>query len=116
LKSFRRWVILQGDAGRLPFVPERVGAYWDRHTQLDVAAISWAEQALLLGEARWTAQAVGVDVLEALQAKAPAVRPADDWAVQYVLFSRSGFTAPLQSRAAGEGVRLVTLDEVADVT
>lgn len=112
----RRWVILQGDAGRLPFVPERVGAYWDRHTQVDVAAISWAERALLLGEARWTAQAVGVDVLEALQAKAPAVRPAGDWAVQYVLFSRSGFTAPLQSRACGAGIRLVTLDEIADVT
>ena len=68
------------------------------------------------GEARWTAQPVGMDVLDALQAKAPAVRPASDWAVQYVLFSRSGFTAPLKSRAARAGVRLVTLDEIADVT
>jgi AAA+ ATPase superfamily predicted ATPase len=112
----RRWVILQGDAGRLPFVPERVGAYWDRHTQIDVAAINWAERALLLGEARWTAQPVGMDVLKSLQAKASAVRPASDWAVGYVLFSRSGFTAPLQSHAESEGVRLVTLEEIAGVT
>jgi AAA+ ATPase superfamily predicted ATPase len=116
----RRWVVVQGDDGRLPFVPERVGAYWDRHTQVDVAAISWAERALLLGEARWTSRPVGVNALEGLQAKAPAVRSAvgqeaGDWAVQYVLFSRSGFTAPLQARAEAEGVRLVTLDDIASV-
>jgi hypothetical protein len=69
-----------------------------------------------MGEARWTAQPVGGEVLDTLQAKTPAVRPADDWAVQYVLFSRSGFTAPLQARAECEGVRLVSLDEVAEVT
>jgi AAA+ ATPase superfamily predicted ATPase len=109
----RRWVIVQGDAGRLPFVPERVGAYWDRHTQVDVAAMSWAERALLLGEARWTARPVGVQALYALQAKTPAIRPADDWAVQYVLFSRSGFSAPLQARAERESVHLVSLDELA---
>jgi AAA+ ATPase superfamily predicted ATPase len=112
----RRWVILQGDAGRLPFLPERVGAYWDRHTQIDVAAISWAERALLLGEARWTARPVGVNTLDALQAKTSSVRPDSDWAVQYVLFSRSGFTAPLRARAAAEGVRLVTLNEIANAT
>ena len=94
-------------------MPERVGTYWDRHTQVDVVAISWAERALLLGEARWTARPVGVDALDALQAKAPAIRPASDWAVQYALFSRSGFTDPLRSRAAREGACLVTLDEIA---
>jgi AAA+ ATPase superfamily predicted ATPase len=106
----RGWVIAQGDAGRLPFVPERVGAYWDRHTQVDVGAISWSERALLLGEARWTARPMGVQALEALQAKMPAIRPSGDWAVQYVLFSRSGFSAPLQARAEREGVQLVSLE------
>jgi AAA+ ATPase superfamily predicted ATPase len=109
----RQWVIVQGDAGKLPFVPERVGAYWDRHAQVDVAAISWAEQALLLGEAKWTAEPVGVGTLEALRAKEPVIRPGPDWAVQYVLFSRNGFTAPLQDRAAQERVRLVALEEIA---
>jgi AAA+ ATPase superfamily predicted ATPase len=122
----RRWTIAQGDAGRLSFVPERVGAYWDRHTQVDVAAISWSEQSLLLGEAKWTHQPVGTDVLDALQAKTTAVRAAlardanaqdaVPWAIQYVLFAQSGFTAALRARAADEGVRLVSLQEIAQAT
>jgi AAA+ ATPase superfamily predicted ATPase len=122
----RRWVIAEGDAGRLSFLLERVGAYWDRHTQIDVAAISWTEQSLLLGEAKWTHQPVGTDILNALQAKTAAVRSAlardanapdaAPWAVQYVLFAQSGFTAALRARAADEGVRLVSLQEIAQAT
>ena len=112
----RDWVVEQGDHGRLSFVPDRVGAWWDRHAQVDVAAINRREKALLLGEARWTTRPVGEDALRALQAKAPRIRPGEDWSVQYVLFSRSGFTPPLASRASREGVRLVTLEELVQET
>ncbi|MFQ5595915.1 MAG: ATP-binding protein [Anaerolineae bacterium] len=77
----RTWVLTAGDQEDLPFVPERVGRYWDAHTEIDVAAISWSDQALLLGEARWRAQPVGVPVLDRLKAKAERIRPGHDWAV-----------------------------------
>jgi len=54
--------------------------------------------------------------LEALRAKTPAVRPAGDWAVQYALFARGGFSALLRERAEKEGVHLVALSEIAQVT
>ncbi|MFQ5857745.1 MAG: ATP-binding protein, partial [Anaerolineae bacterium] len=88
----RTWVLTAGDQEELPFVPERAGRYWDAHTEIDVAAISWSDQALLLGEARWRAQPVGVPALDRLRAKAERIRPGRDWAVHLALFSRAGFT------------------------
>jgi len=108
----RSWVLAAGDRGELPFVPERVGRYWDAHTEIDVAAISWSDQALLLGEARWTAQPVGVPVLDGLKTKAERLRPSPEWAVHLTLFSRSGFTELLRRRAEAGEAHLVSLDDL----
>ena len=56
---------------------------------------------LLLGECKWSRRAVGVDVLDALKAKTPAVLadlPRQSREVQYALWSRSGFTPELTRR------------------
>ena len=108
----RQCVWAMGNQGQLPFYPDRVGAYWDRKTQVDVVAISWEAQAILLGEAKWTRETVGVPVLEGLKKKTAHVIPGPDWAVHHVLFSRSGFTPSLQQRAADEGVWLVPLEQI----
>jgi AAA+ ATPase superfamily predicted ATPase len=108
----RQWVRRRGREGHLPFVPERVGSYWDRQTQVDVVGLNWSQKTALLGEARWTSRPLGSQVLEALRAKAPAVLPAPDWHVHYVLFSRGGFTAPLAAQAEREGVWLVGLEDI----
>ncbi len=108
----RAWVIARGDAGQLPFVPQRVGRWWDRQAEVDVVAVSFRERAILLGEARWTARPVGADTLEALMAKAERVVPDPNWTVHYALFSKSGFATGLQERAARSNVMLVDLASV----
>lgn len=108
----RQWVRRRGRQGHLPFVPEQVGSFWDRQTQVDVVGLNWSQKTALLGEARWTSRPLGRQVLDALRAKAPAVLPAPDWHVHYALFSRSGFTKGLTDQAEGEGVWLVGLGDI----
>ena len=98
--------------GHLPFVPEQVGSYWDRHTQVDVIGLNWSQRTVLLGEARWTSRPLGVQVLDELRSKSSAVLPAPDWHAHYALFSRSGFTEPLSAQAEREGVWLVGLADI----
>jgi AAA+ ATPase superfamily predicted ATPase len=105
----RAWVVARGDAGQLPFVPQRVGRWWDQQAEVDVVAVSFRDRAVLLGEARWTFRPTGADALEALTARADRVVPGPNWAVHYALFSRGGFTAGLHEQAARANATLVDL-------
>jgi len=107
----RAWVQTRGARGDLPFRPTKVGSYWDRHTQVDVVAVSDSEQALLLGEARYPSRPVGSGVLAELDDRAARLTP-PGWRAHLALFSRSGFTADLGERADREGVFLVDLEQV----
>ena len=108
----RKWVSRHGRQGHLPFVPEQVGSYWDRHTQMDVVGLNWSQRTALLGEARWTSRPIGVQVLNELRSKSSAVLPTPDWHAHYALFSRSGFTEQLITQADSEGVWLVGLTDI----
>jgi hypothetical protein len=104
----RAYVARLARAGQLGFLPERIGAWWDRSGEVDVVAVSDADGALLLRECKWSVNPVGVDVLDDLQRKAQLVDPDGRWpAVSYMLFAKAGFTPALVARAADEGVRLV---------
>ena len=107
----RTWVQVRGARGELPFRPAEVGSTWDRHIQVDVVAASAAENALLLGEARYTSRPVGSNVLAELGGKAARLTPSG-WRAHLALFARSGFSAELQERAGREGVFLVDLEQV----
>jgi AAA+ ATPase superfamily predicted ATPase len=108
----RIWVQMRGARGELPFRPAEVGSYWDGQTQVDVVAVSQAEKALLLGEARYTFRPVGSDVLAELGDKAARLTPSG-WRAHLALFARSGFTTDLRERAEREGLFLVDLEQVA---
>jgi len=110
----RQWVNRRGRRGHLPFVPEQVGSYWDRQTQVDVVGLNWSQQTALLGEVRWTLRPLGVQALDELRAKSSAVLPAPDWHVHYALFSRSGFTEQLTAQADSENVWLVGLEDIVE--
>ncbi len=102
----RDWVMEQGTLGYLPIIPERVGAWWEREEELDIMAIG--EDAVLFGECKWTARAVGTNILDDLKRKAHPLIQQGNWThVHYALFSRSGFTSALESQARNEGVLLV---------
>lgn len=104
--------------GGLPFVPSRIGRWWNRSSENDVVALSVEEGQLLVGEAKWWSSPVGLNVLEELQRKARELvaHSAGLWkrppTLHYALFSRSGFTPQLRAQARRERVLLVDLEEL----
>jgi AAA+ ATPase superfamily predicted ATPase len=115
----QEWVLRQGDAGRLPFIPRRVGAYWGRRgPQIDVVAVNEDARAVLIGECTWTGEPVGRSVVADLIAKTPDVLEvglrgdAESWRVSYAFFSRSGFTAEARKAAGSADCLWVDLDQL----
>lgn len=104
--------------GNLPFLPSRIGRWWNRTTEIDVVALNPEDGQLLVGEAKWWAAPVGLNVLAELEQKARDLiaHSSGLWkrppAVHYALFSRSGFTPELQERACKERVLLVGLGDL----
>jgi hypothetical protein len=97
----------------LPFLPERIGRWWSNSEELDVVAVSDTEQAILVGECKWSAKAVGVNILVDLQRKTQALLTETGARhVFYALFSKTGFTPDLITLAKQEGVLLVDAPEL----
>ena len=112
-EAAREYLVRLVRAGELPFLPERVGAWWDGREEIDVVAVSDSEGAIFLGECKWWTDPVGLNVLRDLRRKAEVMRPSGRWAnVYYALFSKSGFTAELQATADREGIRLVEVTQL----
>ena len=87
--------------GKLPGVLERVGRWWDNTHEIDVAGISEADDLLVLGECKFWAGPVGINILAQLEQKAEFV----DWhkdtrQTVYILFSINGFSVDLQAVAS----------------
>ena len=96
--------------GRLAFLPERVGAWWDRDAEIDVLALNHTEQTALVGECKWSKKALGTNVLDDLKSKAQVLmRKTEIQKVHYALFARAGFTPALETLAKTEGVGLYTV-------
>ncbi len=94
---------------KLPFIPERVGAWWSAKGEIDTVAISDEARAVLVGECKWSRKPVGTDIFEELQRKARLLQREGSWErIHYALFSRSGFTKALQEAAARQGVILIS--------
>lgn len=111
----RNWTLAQARAGKLPFVPEIVGSHWAQDVQVDVVALNWREQAILLGECKWGVGAVGRSVVrELVEEKTPKVLHAlpdggQGWTTYHTLFARTGFTDPVQAEAQSYKAILVDL-------
>ena len=112
----RTWVIEQAVAGGLPFLPDVVGRHWSADCEIDVVAIHWTGRKILLGECKWGANAVGVDVIRSLiEDRGPRALKrllGEDWEVSYLFFARVGFTESARQYAQAAGARLVTLEEI----
>jgi AAA+ ATPase superfamily predicted ATPase len=113
-----QWVIEQSRAGRLPVEVQEVGSHWSRDVQVDVVGVNWTEKAILLGECKWGAGAVGRTVVcELVEGKTPRVLKTlpDEgagWQVHYAFFARAGFTDAARQEAGTHGALLVDLAEV----
>ncbi|OGO16567.1 MAG: hypothetical protein A2Z14_04335 [Chloroflexi bacterium RBG_16_48_8] len=107
----RDWVREQGALGELPFIPERVGAWWVRDQEIDVVA--YREDTALMGECKWIAAPVGLNILEDLKRKAGRLTQDAGWKeIHLALFSRSGFTPELMGVARMGEVLLVGSEEL----
>jgi hypothetical protein len=110
----RDWVVRAGAAGALPLSPRAVGRWWTRQAEIDVVGLG--DEGVLLGECKWSTRPVGLNVLDALRARAEVFRGETGMApgepVWYALFSRSGFTPDLLAEAEAERVVLVSADDV----
>jgi len=95
-------------AGDLPFLPERIGSWWDRRAEIDLAAVSDREGSILLGECKWSSRPLGVNIWRDLQDKARLVLEGGRYPhVHYALFSKSGFTSAMSAAAKDESVLLI---------
>ena len=86
---------------------------------MDVAAINWRDQTLLLGEAKWGTDTVGRNVIrELIEEKMPKVlaslpHSGLGWTIHYAFFARKGFTDAAKALAREHDawmVDLATLD------
>jgi hypothetical protein len=98
--------------------PQVIGSHWSRHVQVDVVAIDWQTRTLLLGECKWTGEAVDRKVVrELIATKTPLVLndmkvDASAWTVRHAIFARAGATeAAQQELAAHDGV-LIDLERL----
>ncbi|MCE7989141.1 MAG: ATP-binding protein [Caldilinea sp. CFX5] len=112
----RTWVLEQAIAGRLSFIPDAVGRHWSTDCEIDVVAINWRERKILLGECKWGANLVGVEVIRSLiEERGPRVLARlgeEGWQITYAFFARTGFTAAAQERAAVDGALLLNLQTI----
>jgi AAA+ ATPase superfamily predicted ATPase len=107
------WRMLKWRRSPVPF--RKIGRWWGndpaRRREEEIDFIGIAKDAAIFGECKWRNQTVGEDVLDDLVRKSalfPAFR-----GKHYILFSKSGFTAPLHTRAERESnLTLVTPDDM----
>jgi hypothetical protein len=97
-------------------MPQRIGSWWNNEEEVDLVATS--EEALLLGECKWTSRPVGTNILDNLKRKAHLLMVSEKRTqstspqVHYALFARAGFTPALHDVARAEGVLLVGPDDL----
>ncbi len=85
---------------KCPFTFSKIGRYWDKNTEIDIAAIEPESKELILGECKYWKEPVGINVLSALEEKAKTVSwNKADRKTWFVLFSTGGFTPELKELA-----------------
>ena len=105
-----------GLSGKLPFVPHRIGGWWQGGEEIDLIAVG--QDSALVVECKWTSRAVGTNILRDLERKAKLVKNRLNInALLFGLCSRSGFTDQLEQDVASRNdVLLFNLSQIAGDT
>jgi len=84
-----------------------IGRWWDKNEEIDLVAVNPALNSILFCEVKWSEKPVGVDIYEALRAKAKLIAwGKKDRKEFYCLFSKKGFTDAMMRQARKDGVTL----------
>ncbi len=78
--------------GELPFVPERIGKWWDKECDIDVVGL--LQEKLVAGECKYSSSPMSGRDLFVLEQRAKKL--SGHRSIYFVLFSRSGFTKELE--------------------
>ncbi len=89
----------------------RVGRQWGRHYEVDVAGVDNDGALTVVGECKWSKYKVGLSVLRDLEQVIAEQKLPVATECQYVLFSKSGFTAELCERSASQD-NLQLIDDI----
>lgn len=100
--------LLEQKKESFPFEYERLGRYWDKNVEIDIMALDYQKEDVLLGEIKWQNKPVGIKTLNKLKEKSEKIRILSDYRKYFLLISKSGFT-PSFKKMAGESVRLIDL-------
>jgi AAA+ ATPase superfamily predicted ATPase len=112
-EAARAFVAAKARAGKWSFLPERIGSWWSREAELDILALHQTGKKALVGECKWSVNLVGTNILEDLKRRAGVMAQENGIEnIQYVLFSRKGFTNALKEQAAREEVGLFTIEDL----
>ena len=121
----RQWLTEQARAGITPFVVEDIGQIWgddgENGTQVDVAAISWREKCILVGEAKWTENNIDISVVrKLLKETIPVVLSmlpdrGKGWQVFPYLFARRGFSRDAYNFAKESNIKMVAVSPIEDI-
>jgi hypothetical protein len=88
----------QGLAGRLNFVPEKIGSWWQANQEVDLVLLGSGNAMLV--ECKWASRSVGIDIFQELEGKTAAIlHETGKQKITYTICSRSGFTKQLEALA-----------------
>ena len=111
----RSWVFTQGVRGALPLTPEVIGSHWSRSVQADLVAVSWRERTILIGECKWSTDAVNRSLVRQLMEHtipntvAALPEGGAGWQVIPALFARAGATPDAHTLLREQGGIMVDL-------
>lgn len=103
----REWVLRAGAAGVLPYLPDKVGSYWDKHAQIDVVGLNRMQKTIILGECKWSPKPMGVEVFKTLAKKTDNVVPKQGrWSIYYVGLARGDWSDAAKMWCSAEASKL----------
>lgn len=97
-KLCRDYVKFSPDA----FGCHRIGRQWGKTFEIDIAGVGSQDELILVGECKWSRHKIGLSVLRALENKVVMNNLPVSASCNYILFSKSGFTAELEHQAQKE--------------
>ncbi len=90
----KMWELNVSDTWEFHF--DKVGRWWDSHTEIDIVALDKEGSHAIFGECKYRTSKVGVDVLRNLELKAKQVEWRREMRKDYfILFSVNGFSDEL---------------------
>ena len=98
--------------GELPINVFKMGRFWQNHIEIDIVGFDEGKNNFLAAECKWSNKKVGTNILDELKTKTQHAFFKQANRIQYIIFSKSGFTEALKKKVAGEDTLLFELKDL----